>query len=356
MTLLIYGASGYTGALIAETAQATLAARLPGTAPTIILGGRRADVLTPLGERVKLPTRVFTLDDPAQIDAGLAGVKVVLNCAGPFSRTAMPLAQACLRARAHYLDITGEIAVFEALSACHAQAQAAGVMLLPGVGFDVVPSDCLAAHVAQRLPSATRLTLAIEVKSRTSHGTATTMVENVGQGGMIRRDGKLTPVPAGWRTRVVDLGEGPKTVISLPWGDVATAFHTTGIPNIEVYFAGPAHLRLGLKATRFLGPLLATAPVQRLLKARIKAGPAGPNERHRGRSEARLWAEARDDQGRSATARLRTPEAYELTRLTALNLAARALRGDVKPGFATPAGAYGKDLVLEIPGVVRTDL
>jgi short subunit dehydrogenase-like uncharacterized protein len=163
-------------------------------------------------------------------------------------------------------------------------------------------------------------------------------------------------VPAGWRTRVVDLGEGPKKVISLPWGDVATAFYTTRIPNIEVYFAGPAHLRIGLTLTRWLGPLLATAPLQRFLKARVKAGPPGPSRGHRERSEALLWACARDDAGASASARLRTPEAYDLTRLTALAIAARALRGDVKTGFATPAGAYGKDLVLGVPGVVRVDL
>ena len=348
MSLLIYGANGYTGALVAQRAVER------GLRP--ILAGRRAETVAPLAQRLGLESRVFALDDPQAIDAGCAGATVVLNCAGPFSRTATPLALACLRAHAHYLDITGEIAVFESLAARDALARAAGSMLLPGAGFDVVPSDCLGAHVAQRLPSATHLTLAIEVRSRTSHGTATTMVENIGAGGMIRRAGKLTPVPAAWRTRVVDLGEGPTRVVSLPWGDVSTAYYTTRIPNIEVYFAGPAALRFGLRMTRWLGPLLATAPVQGFLKQRVKARPAGPDDRHRERSCALLWAEARDDEGRAAAARLRTPEAYELTRLAAIDLAERALRGDVKPGFATPAGAYGKDLVLGIPGVVRTDL
>ena len=348
MSLLIYGAGGYTGALVAQTAVQR------GCRP--ILAGRRAESVAPLAARLGTTTRVFGLDDAKAIDSALAGVTVVLNCAGPFSRTALPLAQACLRARTHYLDITGEISVFEALAARGAEAQAAGVMLLPGAGFDVVPSDCLAAHVAARLPQATQLTLAIEVKSRTSHGTATTMIENIGQGGMVRRGGKLTAVPAAWRTRTVDLGEGPKRAVTLPWGDVSTAYYTTGIPNIEVYFVAPLRLRLGLLATRFAGPLLATPPLQRYLKQRVKARAAGPSEGTRQRSEALLWAEARDERGGVAAARLRTPEAYELTHLIAVNLAERALRGEVKPGFATPAGAYGKDLVLQVPGVVRTDL
>jgi short subunit dehydrogenase-like uncharacterized protein len=348
MSLLVYGAGGYTGALIARTATAQ------GLQP--ILAARRAESLTALAQELGASTRVFALDDPAAIDRQLAGVRVVLNCAGPFAHTALPLVQGCLRARAHYLDITGEIAVFEALAARTAEASAAGVMLLPGAGFDVVPSDCLAAHVAQRLPTATHLTLAIEVKSRTSHGTATTMVENIGQGGMVRRDGKLTRVPAAWRTRTVDLGEGPKRAVTLPWGDVSTAFYTTGIPNIEVYFAAPLSLRLGLHATRWLGPLLATAPLQRRLKAQVKARPAGPSDQHRQTSETLLWAEARDPRGGVAAARLRTPEAYELTHLIATRLAAAALRGEVKPGFATPAGAYGKDLILAVPGVRRMEL
>ena len=152
--------------------------------------------------------RVFSLDDPAALGAGLDGVAAVLNCAGPFSRTARPMAEACLRRGVHYLDVTGEIAVFEELASRDAEAQAAGVMLLPGVGFDVVPSDCLAAHLKRRLPSATKLALGFQAVSRLSRGTAMTMVENLPPGGMIRRGGVLTRVPAGWQTRAIDFGAG----------------------------------------------------------------------------------------------------------------------------------------------------
>jgi short subunit dehydrogenase-like uncharacterized protein len=237
-----------------------------------------------------------------------------------------------------------------------AAARAADITLLPGAGFDVVPSDCLAAHVKHRLPAATRLTLAFRAGARMSRGTATTTIENAHGGGMIRRAGVLQPVPSGWRTRSIDFGDGPQKAITIPWGDVATAFHTTGIPNIEVYIAVPTALRVGLRLARWSGPLLASAPVQRLLKARVARGPSGPTAAVRAAAEARLWAEARDDAGGVARARLRTAESYELTSWTAVELAARALRGALPSGFQTPARACGPDFILEFPGSAREDV
>jgi short subunit dehydrogenase-like uncharacterized protein len=346
--LLIYGASGYTGALIARRAAAQGAGA--------VLAGRNAEAVAALAAELGQPHRVFALDDADALGRGLSGVTAVLNCAGPFSATALPLATACLRARAHYLDITGEIAVFEALAGLDAAARAAGVTVLPGAGFDVVPSDCLAAHVAHRLPSATFLTLAFQSGTRLSRGTALTLIENAHQGGMIRRQGALVAVPSGWRTRRIDLGAGARVAITIPWGDVATAYHTTGIGNIEVYVVVPRALRVALRLSRGLGTLLASGAVKRFLGARVRKGPAGPTEAERARGESRLWAEARDDAGRVARARLRTPEAYELTSLTALELALRALRGELPAGFQTPARACGSDLILQFPGSARDDI
>src|SRR5918911_4546585 len=234
---LIYGANGYTGKLIAHTA------RERGLRP--ILAGRDRGAIDALAAELLLEKRVFALDDSEAMDAALSEVAAVLHCAGPFSRTSRPMADACLRTRAHYLDITGEAAVIESLAARDHEAREAGVMLLPCVGFDVVPTDCLAAHLKRRLPSATKLALAIYGMSRISRGTATTMVENINRGGLVRRDGKLTSVPAAWKTREIDFGTGPLTATTIPWGDVATAYYSTGIPNIEVYAAIPAGLRRG---------------------------------------------------------------------------------------------------------------
>jgi short subunit dehydrogenase-like uncharacterized protein len=345
---LLYGANGYTGELVARMAKER------GLHP--VLAGRDARKVEPLATALGLDHLSFALDDAAAMDAALKTVGVVLHCAGPFSRTSKPMADGCLRTGTHYLDITGEIAVFESLAARRAEAEAAGVMLLPGTGFDVVPSDCLAAHLKRRLPSATHLTLAIQGTGRISHGTATTMVENINRGGLVRRDGRLTPVPTAWRTREVDFGRGPVKATTIPWGDIATAFYSTGIPNIEVYAAIPASARRLMKASRQLGPLLASAPVQRFLKNRIKAQPPGPSEQERARGASYVWGEVQDDAGQKRSSRLSGPEGYTLTAMTALAIVERVLAGDASPGFQTPSLAYGADFILGIQGVERVDL
>lgn len=344
---LLYGASGYTGELVARRAAAS-----GGDRP--VLAGRNAEAVGRLAAELSLEHRIFALDDTAAVDRGLAGMSAVLHCAGPFSRTASPMADGCLRARVHYLDITGEIEVFEGLAARNAEALKAGVTLLPGVGFDVVPSDCLAAHLHRRLPSATHLALGFRGSGRLSRGTATTMVENLHRGAAVRKDGRIVPVPPAWRTRTIDFGAGPTAAITIPWGDVATAYHTTGIPNIEVYMAAPGTMRTILKLSRPLAPLLGSGPVQSLLKRRIRSGPTGPSAQHRARARSRLWGEARDA-AQAVVSRIETLEGYELTSRTALLSVQRVLAGGVPAGFQTPALAFGPDFILEMEATTRRD-
>jgi short subunit dehydrogenase-like uncharacterized protein len=345
---LLYGANGYTGNLIAHMASER------GLRP--IIAGRDAFEVERLARELNLDYRIFALDDAAAMDAALNEVTVVLHCAGPFSRTSKPMADGCLRTGTHYLDITGEATVIESLAARDAKAKEAGVMLLPCVGFDVVPSDCLAAHLKRRLPSATKLALAIKGMGRVSRGTATTMVENISRGGLVRRNGKLTSVPAAWKTRMIDYGRGPVQATTIPWGDVASAYYSTGIPNIEVYAAIPAKLRRMMKLSRSFGWLLGSGPVQRFLKKRIGNQPAGPDETEREKGKSFVWGEVQDDAGGRAVSRLRGPEGYKLTAMTSLAIVSRVLGGDVSPGFQTAAKAYGPDLIMEIEGVVREDL
>jgi short subunit dehydrogenase-like uncharacterized protein len=266
------------------------------------------------------------------------------------------MADACLRAGAHYLDITGEIAVFEALAARDSEARAANVMLLPGVGFDVVPSDCLAAHLVRRLPSANRLALAFQARGGISRGTASTMVEGAGEGGMVRRAGILQRVPAAWRTRQVDFGSGSSDVTTIPWGDVSTAFHSTGVGNVEVYTAMPALTRALLLATRPLGFLLRRRAVRALLRRLVRRGVAGPSEGARLRETSRLWGEATDRAGRRVVSRMTTPQSYALTALTAVAAINAILGGAARPGFQTPSRVFGADFILGIPGVRRDDV
>lgn len=346
---LLYGSYGYTGRLIAERA------REQGLTP--LLAGRNRDALQRQATELDLPFQTFNLGDAAALDAALAAVPVVLHAAGPFAHTAQPVADACLRTGTHYLDITGEIEAFERLAARGADAEAAGVMLLPGVGFDVVPSDCLAAHLKQRLPTATTLELAFAAAGGSiSRGTARTMIENLDGGGAVRRAGRITPVPTATLTREVDFGRGPTLAVAIPWGDVATAWYSTGIPNITVYTRMPASALRVLRASRYMGPLLGSAPVQKALHRWTDRGKPGPSAEQRARGRSRLWGEVSDDAGNRAAARLNTPEGYTLTALTAVAAVRRVLAGDHPPGFQTPSLAYGADWILEIEGTEREDI
>jgi short subunit dehydrogenase-like uncharacterized protein len=344
--VLVYGANGYTGELIARGAAAR--------GLNVVLAGRRREAVGPLATEMKLPFRVAALDDRPALDAALAGMAAVLHCAGPFVKTSAAMIAGCLRNGVHYLDITGEIAVFEGAALLDSEAKKAGVMLMPGVGYDVVPSDCLALHLKRRLPGATSLTLAMKVVGRMSHGTASTTLLNAGGAGAMRKDGRIIEVPVGHRTAEVDFGKGPETAVAIPWGDVSTAFYSTGIPTVETLVCLPAAMRFGLRLAGPFGGLIGSPMVQRFLQSRIPAGGPSAEERRRGRSL--LWGEVTDAAGKKAVSRMQTVEGYELTWQAALLIAEKVVAGDAPAGFQTPAKAYGPDLVLSIPGTTREDL
>jgi short subunit dehydrogenase-like uncharacterized protein len=334
---MIYGANGYTGRLVAELA------RERGEAP--LLAGRSAEKVRPLAERLGLSWRAFPLDRP-----DLREVGAVVHCAGPFSSTSRPMVDACLAARAHYLDITGEVEVFESVLARDGEARGRGIVLLPGAGFDVVPSDCLAAMLKQRLPSATRLELAFAPIGRPSPGTLKTSIEALPRGGLVRRGGKLVRVAAAHEVREIPFADKRRTAMSVPWGDVATAWKSTQIPDITVFMAArPAVIRAA-RFSRFTAPLLRLGPVQQFLKARIEQTVRGPDADERARGGAQFWGRASDG-SRSVEMTMSLPEGYTFTAQAAVECARRVRGGAVKPGAWTPSLAFGADFALTLPGV-----
>ena len=345
--ILIYGATGYTGRLAAEHAVER------GLSP--VLAGRNADALRSISDRLGLRRRVFGLDRRAELARGLEGITAVLHAAGPFSATAAPMAEACLAAGVHYCDITGEIDVFEALAARDAPAKAAGIVLMPGAGFDVVPSDCLAAHVAGRLPDATRLRLSIGGLTRASRGTAKTMVEAVAQGTRARSNGRIVRI-RGTPRGTADFGAGPRPTIGVSWGDVSTAWHTTGVPNIEVFFEADRAMEMAASLPTFVKGALGAGVVQRVLKAQIdRRLPPGPTPEQRARGRAVIVAEARDAAGGTVVSRLVTPEPYALTAMTAVEVVRRLAEGEGAAGFQTPSSVFGPDFIMGFEGVTRED-
>jgi short subunit dehydrogenase-like uncharacterized protein len=345
--LLVYGATGFVGEHIARTA---VGAGLP-----IILAGRDAAKLELIAAEVRAERRAFGLADAAATAEALKGAAVVLNCAGPFKYTAEALTGACLRASVPYLDITGEIPVLEALQAKDAEAKARGVMLLPAAGFDVVPTDCLALHLKRRLPSATRLRLAFQSLGPAGMppGTQRTAIELIKYGDRIRRAGRL--VRPDQRPAIpVDFGSGPVEAAPVPWGDVFTAFYSTGIPNIEVYIAAPPSLRRQLAVMRAIAPVADWPPVRKFLLMGVRPGPIPAL---RARTSTHVWGEVADEAGRRAVALLHGPEAgVEWTTAAALGAARKALNGLAPAGYQTPASAYGPDFVLEAEAVAREDV
>lgn len=342
--LLIYGAYGYTGRLVVE------AALDRGYDP--IVAGRDTTKTRGVATANDLEARSFPVTDA---DAHLGDVDAVLNCAGPFAETADAMVDACLGTGTHYLDITGELPVFERLHRRGPDAAAADVTLLPGVGFDVVPTDCLAAHLHGRLPDATRLSLAFDSDGGVSPGTLKTALSGIGAEGAARRDGDLRAEPIAARTRVVDFGDGLQRAVSIPWGDVSTAHHTTGIPNVGVYLSLPRSGRVVATLVPYLGTLLDGETVQRGLSWLIDRYVEGPDASTRASGEARVWGEVRSADDRLVS-RLRTPEPYRLTAEAATLIAGKVLDGDAPVGYQTPASAFGPDLVLELDGVERVDL
>lgn len=366
---MIYGANGYTGRLIAREAVAR------GMRP--VLAGRNADEVAALAGELGLPHRAFALGSAADVAAQLDGVDLVLHCAGPFSRTAQPMLEACLARRVHYLDITGEIDVFALCHRADARARAAGIVVLPGSGFDVVPTDCLAAMLAQRLPQATHLVLAFEAGGGPSPGTAKTSVEGLANGGRARIDGEVRPVPLAWKTRTFmreaapppshaspasggtgeraasgRIGTVERTAMTIPWGDVYTAFVSTGIPNIETYMVVPPKTIARMAWMRRLQPVLRLGFVQNFMKARIERATPGPSAQRRSDSGCWVWGEARAADGREARLMLVAPNGYDLTVTASLGIVAALLsRRPDGGGYRTPSQLMGADYVLSLPGV-----
>lgn len=345
---MIYGATGYTGKLVARMAKEQ--SLLP------ILAGRNGETLKTMADALGFEYRVLRLNEEAQLIDVLREVSVVLNIAGPFAAIARPLVEACLQTGVHYLDVTGELDVFTDLSRRDAEAKAARIMLMPGVGHVVVPSDCLAAHVTQRLPEAQNLYLAISRPDFISRGSAKTMISLMSDSVYVRRNGRLTTVPAGTLQRSFDFGKGDRTGTAVSWPDVFTAFYTTGTPNITVYsetnFIEQVLYALGGR----LAGLLHDTPWQMFLNAQAEFLPAGPSDEACRGVTRTIVAEAVDRLGRRVCSRLRTPEAYTFTGMTALAIVERVLADDVVNGFQTPARVYGADFVLRFPDVVREDL
>ncbi|WP_370087699.1 trans-acting enoyl reductase family protein [Ekhidna sp.] len=340
--LLIYGAYGYTGRLIVEECLKQ------GIKP--IIAGRSPEKAMTYANKMELEYDVFEVSETEKLEKWLRRGDTVIHCAGPFIHTAKQMVEACINTGTHYLDITGEYQVFDLIKEYHEQATEKKIMLMPGAGFDVVPSDCLAKHLHSKLPTATHLQLAFVSKGgKLSRGTAKTMIENMGEPVMTRVNGSYQGQPIGKTTKEIDYGDFKQLSMAISWGDVSTAYHSTGIPNIEVYSGTTEQQLSKVKKTLRLSFMLRSRMIKNFLIRQMDKRPAGPKEKKRDASCMYLWGKVTDG-SKTIEARLKTPNGYTLTAKTAVLISNKIANGDFKVGFQTPSTAYGEGLILEIDG------
>jgi short subunit dehydrogenase-like uncharacterized protein len=351
-SFLLYGANGYTGELIARFAsQYNL---LP------ILAGRRKEAIEPLATKLGLPYRIFDLQDKTALITALKAVKLMVHCAGPYDHTAKPVVEACLETQTHYIDLNGDLDVFEEIKKYDQQAKDKNIMLLPGAGFDVVPTDCLALWLKKKLPDAHQLEIAFAILgSKLSRGTSMTTILKLGEPGAIRKNGIITPEPVGktgrWVEFATDTTGGKKKlfVMSIPWGDISTAYFSTGIPNITSYTSIPKGVWLFNKGQVLFNWLLRTSFVRNIARSVINRQSPGPGDAIRDKAMSLIRAEAKNQKGETAVVNMICPEAYSFTAASMLLVSQKILNGNYKAGYQTPSSAYGEELVMELEGVKR---
>ncbi|MBC8346283.1 MAG: saccharopine dehydrogenase NADP-binding domain-containing protein [Candidatus Marinimicrobia bacterium] len=339
---MIYGANGYTGRLVVDEAVKR------GLKP--ILAGRSESVRE-FADENGLDARVFDLSSVEMIAEKLSDVNVLANCAGPFSRTAEPMMHACIKSQSHYIDITGEISVYQFGHGLDSEAKSAGVVICPGVGFDVIPTDCLAAHLKEKMPDATHLTLGFAMQgSKLSKGTAKTSVEGMAHGGKIRENGELKQVPLAYKEREIDFGFGSRNAITIPWGDVYTAYHSTGIPNIEVFFPQSPKGAAQLRKRQKLLKLMKINWVRKFVQNRIDKiwKPNTPEQRAEAKSY--LWGEVKNASGDTIEGRFTTVDGYDLTACGTVEVAEYLMGEHGQTGYFTPSLLMGKNLIEKMPG------
>ncbi|MCW1971123.1 MAG: saccharopine dehydrogenase NADP-binding domain-containing protein [Anaerolineae bacterium] len=337
---LLYGVSGYTGPLIAQ--------KMAAQGIPVMLAGRSAQSVAAVATHLNLPYCVFDLHNEAALATALQSAAVFINAAGPFAQPPQILVQACIQAQVHYLDLAGEYTFFDWLAQFDTAAQTAGVMLMPGVGFVIAATDCMAAHLAQQLPTATHLALAYRVDGAPSRGTALGALQHLGQWGALRRAGALVPArlaEADCAIHHADFGVGNQSLAYNAWsGDLVAAYRHTGIANIESYLAFPSPPLL-----RLLDRVGHGSALQWLLNVIIRQVlPAGPSAAQRQTGQAAVWGKAWVNGGPAVSACWATAEAYEFTAVIAAIIAQRVITGDVRAGFQSPASAYGAGLIKPV--------
>jgi short subunit dehydrogenase-like uncharacterized protein len=218
-------------------------------------------------------------------------------------------------------------------------ARQRGITALPAVGFGTVASDGLARHVAERVPQARRLELAVVLATDgSSVGARASTMHALSGGGRVRRDGRLAHRRLGSGARCQDTPVGDRTIVPVPTADLVVSAHTTGIANITTSMPvplPPAVAELVMPAV----PLLTRAFAKLPARTRTRRAPKGRAHT----VESYVWARATDAVGQSAQAWARTGEGYAYTARAAILAVEAALQAEPL-GATTVTRAFGSEL------------
>jgi short subunit dehydrogenase-like uncharacterized protein len=336
---MIYGANGFSGRAVAD--------RLRQAGHDPLLAGRGGREIAAVAASLGVEHRIFDLRDPGAIAAGMAGVGVLLNAAGPFIETAPPLIEACLRGGAHYLDLAGEWPVFDLALRRGPEAAAAGVMLMPGAAFSIVVSDCVLAHAIAQVPDAVLLRVAT-AQAPLSRGSVLSAIALMSPDVLVRRGGVVCRIPVGQLTRSFNLGAGEQTCVAVSAPDVVTGEQTTGVGAIETYLEAPLAWGLAYGAGALALKLKGAKAVGETLRRASRRWPDHPSPAAIAQARGAVVVETVDPWRRTRRFGLRTLNGYAVTVAAAQAIVERVLRGEVTPGFQTPAGRYGAGLVVSL--------
>ena len=341
---LLYGAYGYTGHLIARRAVEE------GHAP--LLAGRNEERLRAVGDELGLEWVRAEIGELTDVLGRFPErAATLVNAAGPFTATAERVLDACLERGMHYLDVTGEVRVLEELFRKDAQARHRGITAVPAVGFDVVPSDSLALRLHEKVRAGLRLELAFRTPPGSSRGTLKTILTHLPAGGLQRRGGVLIRGHLGEGGRSVPFPDRDRYCVPVPWGDLVTAYRTTGIPDVVTYMAmSPSRARNLRILASTMGRLLTIPRLRRWAFHAVDALNPSPEKKRRHDARSMIWGRVESPDGRAAWGAVETMEGYGFTAAAVLRALERLRTGGTEAGVLTPTQAFGVDFVEEVPG------
>jgi short subunit dehydrogenase-like uncharacterized protein len=350
MPIAVYGATGYTGALVVK--------ELVAAGADFVVGGRNRERLERTSAELGggAPIRVASVDDDASLRALVDGVDVLINCAGPFTHAGEPVVRAAVQAGVHYVDSTGEQpfirTVFERYGPPAAER---GIALVPACGFDYVPGDCIARITARGREPLDELVLAYDVRGfGMTRGTLRSGLEMMKGGSAVEyRDGDWRPAPGGVVRASFEFPEpiGRVPVSPYPAGEPVTVPRHTDVRNVRAHLSTRTAVPRAIEPIApFVFPLLGRilkTPLRPLLSKAVDRLPEGPPEHERRAAEWTIVAQARGEDGATTRGVVTGRDVYGLTARALVWAALRIGDGQVAgSGALGPAAAFDPEEML----------